>query len=193
MARPIVTPCNLRIWQCKHFCLSERTVPFLSPPTKAHYLLWQKRHQLTRYQLWKKQYVESWNNWYHISNLFQGYFSFSYKLISQAAAQMACYLIWLSLSLFFFNHWGMVSEETYWGPQLWPRHCMFIHLFSKHWVSFQPKLPLGLGVAGYNRIFRGTSAWEKGVMIWGDQLICYRVVGIIKSVSLGMSRRVSGP
>lgn len=70
---------------------------------------------------------------------------------------------------------------------------MFIHLFSKHWVSFQPKLPLGLGVAGYNRIFWGTSAWEKGVMIWGDQLICYWVVGIIKSVSLGMSRRVSGP
>lgn len=30
-------------------------------------------------------------------------------------------------------------------------------------------------------------------MTWGDQLICYRVVGIIKSVSLGMSRRVSGP
>lgn len=72
-------------------------------------------------------------------------------------------------------------------------HCMFIHLFSKHWVSFQPKLPLGLGVAGYNRIFWSTSAWEEGVMIWGDQPICYRVVGIIKSISLGTSRRVSGP
>lgn len=39
------------------------------------------------------------------------------------------------------------------GPQSQPIHSMFVHLFSKHWELFQPKLPLGLGVTCYSRMF----------------------------------------
>ena len=49
---------------------------FFIPSHQAHYLLWPKWDQFPLYQLWKKQNVKTWLNWYHVPSLFQGVVAF---------------------------------------------------------------------------------------------------------------------
>lgn len=69
---------------------------------------------------------------------------------------------------------------------------VFIHFFSKHWVLFQPGLPLGLGVAGCSRILEGTVLGGAELIIWGHQPICCKDAATAGPSSLDMPRGTLG-
>lgn len=60
-------------------------------------------------------------------------------------------------------------------------------------MLFQPGLPLGLGIAGYNRMPWALVLEGEGLIIWRDQPICCRDASIVRPSCLDMPRRDQGP